>query len=60
MTVRCVKCGYEMSTWQEVLSALEKFLRIIRPTPFVAGFLNTRPNPVRCPNCGAKGRWEDI
>jgi predicted nucleic-acid-binding Zn-ribbon protein len=61
MAVKCLKCGYEMSTWQEAMSALSK--RTIDKRPPVekvfAGHLNTGSNAVPCPKCGAKGHFED-
>jgi Zn ribbon nucleic-acid-binding protein len=63
MAVRCLKCGYEMSSWQEFCSAFGKIFGSIYKSEtknIVAGFLNAGPEKIECPKCGATGRWEDI
>ena len=69
MAVKCLKCGYKMSTNQEIQSGLLKIIagitEILKPTPptqgIIAGTLNDSNfgKPVPCPKCKAKGQWED-
>lgn len=69
MAVKCLNCDYEMSTEEEVKSALvHVFSGIfgVLAGPTTQGILGPVMNQqignskgVKCPNCGEIGRWED-
>jgi len=72
MSVKCLKCGYEMSTYQEVTSALSHLASGIFGSSagakgscaagFLGGLMNQKVGTsegVKCPKCGEVGRWED-
>ncbi|NFE74690.1 hypothetical protein FC758_12375 [Clostridium botulinum] len=65
MAVKCLNCGYEMSTYQEVTSTLSHITSGIfgksRENVF-GGVMNQEigtSRGVKCPKCGEVGRWED-
>jgi len=67
MAMKCLNCGYEMSTAQEVqstaLHVAQGILSVIQPIAgAVAGTANSslgKSKGVKCPNCGEYGRWTD-
>jgi predicted nucleic-acid-binding Zn-ribbon protein len=69
MAVKCKKCGYELSTVDEVKELIDRisdwieiiFRAIARvgAVGFFAGPMNKGPLKVPCPECGATGSWED-
>lgn len=69
MSVKCLNCGYEMSTYQEVTSTLAHiasgFLKGSsndNKKSILGGIMNQEvgnSKGVKCPNCGEVGRWED-
>lgn len=63
-----IKSGYDLTEWLKafkasMMSAAIKFLVWIlgelANQNIFAGHLNTGPNKVKCPSCGAEGSWKD-
>lgn len=68
MSIKCLNCGYYMSTFDEVKRFASELVVRIGPALLNAvlsrghGFSAHPMNAmeVSCPNCGARGRWEDV
>ena len=67
MTIRCLNCGYRMSTREEIVRFLSELSlpnlpkiidTVLRaPAGVVAQPMNAMQ--VTCPNCRTRGQWED-